>query len=379
MPGVDLGFAIGLEPKDAIAYLKAKGYTFGFSWTDVWQEAHAKAFTAAGVMKADVLADLRGGLVEALKTGATRQDFIDRLTPILQQKGWWGAHAQTDPVTGEIRGKGLTPRRLATIFDTNMQTAYMAGRYRAFMANAEDRPYWQYVAIMDQRTRPAHAALNRRTFRYDDPIWSFIYPPNGFRCRCSVRALDAADVASRGIDVSSSEGRLSDVQVPTSRKPDAPLATVTRFEYAPGKYFAPDPGWNYNPGASALGGLQEVVDQRLSTLDAPLGAAMWQGLKTALGEETATRFGRWVDDVLAAGRGRGLYAIVGAMTQREVSHYTDAAGIAPATAEIAVEDRLLVGKKADRHARKGNALTADEWKSLPLALVNERCQVQNLL
>jgi uncharacterized protein with gpF-like domain len=62
----DLAYACRLPPQDAIAYLESKGYAIGFSWTDVWQEAHAKAFTAAGVMKVDVLADLKGGLVDAL-------------------------------------------------------------------------------------------------------------------------------------------------------------------------------------------------------------------------------------------------------------------------------------------------------------------------
>lgn len=244
----DLLWAIGLPPEAAIAYLEGKGYQIGFSWRDVWQEAHAKAFTVAGVMKTDVLADLKNGLVDALRTGALRKDFIDQLTPILQNKGWWGKDAQIDKETGEMAGKGLTPRRLATIFDTNMQSAYMAGRYKAFMGNIVDRPYWMYVAIMDKRTRPAHAAMNGRTFRYDDPIWDSIYPPNGFRCRCSVRALDAENLKSRNIDLSNSAGRLNDIQVATSRKPDAPTATVTRFEYAPGKYFHPDPGFNYNAG-----------------------------------------------------------------------------------------------------------------------------------
>lgn len=252
MPLPDLGYAVTLPPADAIAYLQAKGYEFGWSWRDVWQEAHAKAFTAAGVMKVDVLADLKSGLVKALEEGKTRQDYIKQVTPLLQAKGWWGAAAQTDKDTGEVFGKGLTPRRLATIFDTNMQSAYMAGRYKAFMANVADRPYWMYVAIMDRRTRPAHAAMNGRTFRYDDPIWNSVYPPNGFRCRCSVRALDAEDVKSRGIDLSTSDGRLSEIEIATSKKPDAPTATVTRFEYAPGKYFHPDAGWSYNPGKAAL-------------------------------------------------------------------------------------------------------------------------------
>lgn len=178
----DLAYACRLPPQDAIAYLESKGYAIGFSWTDVWQEAHAKAFTAAGVMKVDVLADLKGGLVDALQNGTTRQDYLRNVTPLLQRKGWWGADAQVDEITGEMAGKGLTPRRLATIFDTNLQSAYMAGRYKAFLANVADRPYWQYVAVMDSRTRPAHAALNGRTFRYDDPFWQSGFPPNGFRC-----------------------------------------------------------------------------------------------------------------------------------------------------------------------------------------------------
>lgn len=247
----DLSYAIGLPPAEAIAYFEAKGYAIGWKWQDVWQEAQARAFTAAGVTKVDVLADLRGGLTDALKTGNTKRDYMIATEDLLKKKGWWGKDAQTDKSTGEMHGKGLTPRRLETIFDTNMQSAYSAGRYKTQLANVANRPYWMYVAVMDRRTRPAHAALNGRTFRYDDPIWSVAYPPNGFRCRCAVRALDAEDVASRNIDLSSSEGRLKDIEVPTSRKAGAPTATVTRFEYAPGKYFAPDVGFNYNTGRVA--------------------------------------------------------------------------------------------------------------------------------
>ena len=56
---VDLGYAIGLEPAKAIEYFESKGYKIGFRWQDVAAEAHAKAFTVAGVMKVDVLQDIR--------------------------------------------------------------------------------------------------------------------------------------------------------------------------------------------------------------------------------------------------------------------------------------------------------------------------------
>lgn len=251
MPGIDLNYAIGLPPEKAIAYFEQKGYAITWGWRDLWQQAQAKAFTVAGVTKLDVLQDIRGALASALKEGKTLRDFERELTPTLQRKGWWGRYAQTDTATGEMAGKGLTPRRLKTIFQTNMQTAYMAGRHQAFMENVADRPWWQYVAVMDNRTRPSHRVLNGRTFRYDDPFWQSFYPPNGFNCRCRVRALDRADLDARDIPTSNSLGKLDTIQRPTSRHPDAPQVEVARFEYAPKKYITPDPGWSYNPGRAA--------------------------------------------------------------------------------------------------------------------------------
>lgn len=45
---------------------------------------------------------------------------------------------------------------------------------------------------------------------------------------------------------------------------------------------------------------------------------------------------------------------------------------APASAEIAVQDRLLVGRKARRHEAAGDALTREEWEALPAGLANPR-------
>lgn len=261
---VDLAYAIGLPPEKAIEYFQSKGYAITWSWRDLWQEAHAKAFTVAGVTKLDVLQDIREVLASALKEGKTLAGFEKELTPLLQQKGWWGTNAQADKNTGEMTGKGLTPRRLKTIYQTNMQTAYMAGRYKAMMENAADRPYWQYVAVMDSRTRPSHRSLNGRVFRYDDPFWQSFYPPNGFNCRCRVRSLDDETMQSRGYDLSNSLGRLDQVQVPTSRRPGAQMVDVARFEYSLGEYIRPDAGWSYNPGRAAFQPELDAYDYRVA-------------------------------------------------------------------------------------------------------------------
>ncbi len=242
----DLAFAIGLPPERAIAYFKAKGYAITFDWHELQAEAQAKAFTVAKCARLDVLKDIRDALQKALDEGQTQRQFAKDLTPTLKAKGWWGKQEAVDPRTGEVRTVQLgSPWRLKTIFETNMATAYAASRYREQLENAEDQPYWTYVAVMDARTRPAHAAINGKTLRYDDPFWNSFYPPNGWNCRCRVRALSGERVERKGVTVESSKGRVTHEDVPVSR--DGRTARMAIYNDGDVR-MRTDPGWAYNPG-----------------------------------------------------------------------------------------------------------------------------------
>jgi SPP1 gp7 family putative phage head morphogenesis protein len=247
---VDLSYAIGLPPAEAIAYFERKGYVMGFNWHDVEAQAHARSFTVAGVLKLDILQDIRAAQTAMLHDGGTETDFARRLLPVLAQKGWLGNALVASPQTGELQGKQLLPRRLETIFRTNMQSSYMAGRWKSLRENVDTRPYWEYVAVMDNRTRPAHAALNGRVFRWDDPIWAVIFPPNGYRCRCRVRALNQVQLDGHAIGLESSEGWLETINqeygIPGQTRP----ATGFR-DPKTGTLFLPDPGFGINPGEVA--------------------------------------------------------------------------------------------------------------------------------
>ncbi|WP_028536162.1 PBECR2 nuclease fold domain-containing protein [Paludibacterium yongneupense] len=247
MAGIDLGYAIGLEPKEAVAYFESKGYVLGFNWQDVAAEAHARAFTVAGVMKVDVLQDIRNTLAEALKNGQTLQQFKDALIPTLERKGWFGRGRVVDEDTGEIHGKRLTPRRLDTIFRTNLQSAYMAGRYATQMAQVDSHPYWEYVAVLDNRTRPAHAALSGTVYRYDDPFWATFYPPNGHNCRCRVRTRMARELSREDRDAAGSGDRLEKVEQSVGRDGQTQPAIGYKSPIT-GKLVTPDPGFGCNPG-----------------------------------------------------------------------------------------------------------------------------------
>lgn len=248
MKTVDLAYAFGLPPEKALEYFRSKGYRITWDWHEMLQEAHAKAFTVAKVMRIDILEDIRTALDSALQKGTTLQQFKKDLIPTLQKKGWWGEIVNEQ--TGELAY--VTPRRLDTIYRVNLQTSYMAGRYRSMTDNVKNRPYWQYIAVLDGRTRPSHRALHGKVFRYDDPIWRYIYPPNGFRCRCRIRALSAAEVETQGLKVESSAGRISFVDQPLGSTGQTVKVASYRGIDAAGKEFTftPDVGWDYNPGAA---------------------------------------------------------------------------------------------------------------------------------
>lgn len=193
---VDLFYALNLKPEKAIEYFEKKGYMFSWNWDDHIYDEHARAFTSAKAMRQDILEDLRGMVDKALEEGITLEQFKEELTPKLKAKGWWGF----EKINNKVVEFG-TPRRLEIIYRTNLQVAYNRGRYEAHIENTEDRPYWQYVSVIDPSTRVSHSAMNGKVFRYDDKIWETWYPPNGFNCRCRVRVLDGEDIKEKKLKV----------------------------------------------------------------------------------------------------------------------------------------------------------------------------------
>lgn len=248
---IDLLYAIGLPPEKAIEYFKSKGYAFSWDWWDIWQEAHTLAFTVAKVMRQDILDDIRDIVQKAIEEGLSFRSFQKLLEPKLKVKGWWGKVIVGDE-TGAQQVQLGSPWRLRTIYETNMQVAMMAGRYREFMENINDRPYWQYMAVLDSRTRPSHRALHGKVFRYDDPFWDSFYPPNGWNCRCRVRALSEKNIRDRGLVVESSEGRIITTKVLISKKSGELTDVAVYVDPRTGEKISPDAGWSYNPGKNWL-------------------------------------------------------------------------------------------------------------------------------
>lgn len=109
------------------------------------------------------------------------------------------------PLTSEGY-EGLDPLQADLIFRTNIQTAYNVGHYEQMTDPGvmKLRPYWQYDAVNDAHTRPSHLAMDGRVFPADSAVWDSWFPPNGFRCRCTVKTLSKRQVEARGLKVEQS-------------------------------------------------------------------------------------------------------------------------------------------------------------------------------
>ncbi|OWF83113.1 phage head morphogenesis protein [Yersinia frederiksenii] len=327
-----------LKPEEAIRYFESKGYTIGFNWHDVEARAHATAFTVAGILKQDVLEDVRQSLSDSLRNGTTFEQFKKQLILVLEQKGWMGKGLVAD-ADGVLEGKQLTPRRLKTIFQTNMQSAYNAGRYEEQLANVEFRPYWERVAVMDRLTRPKHAALNGFTARYDDPVWQFMYPPDGYRCRCRVRARSEADISRHNITVQSSQDRIETVQQAWGPND---TRTVQAFRIN-GELYTPDAGFGHNPGQGNLSALgQRLMDK--STVASPRLASL--AVKETLSDKTlliavSTDVKRWVNQVSLQPKPKGSLRHLGAIEPKTLTQL-EMRGKAPTTVTLTAFDNAVL-------------------------------------
>lgn len=239
-------------PKEALAFFNGKKIKPSFDYRDVWREEHGYAFTVAKSMQLDVLSDIQGALNDALANGKTFQQFKKELMPVLQQKGWWGTGEMVDPLTGKVRTVQLgSPRRLKTIYDTNMRTARAAGQWDRIQNNKKSHPYLMYLLGPSENHRIQHEQWAGKILSVDDPFWSSHFPQNGWGCKCHVRAMTAREADRNGGPSASPPIKNSEwVNKRTGEIMQVPVGI--------------DPGFDINPGMARAAHLQKIVTTKIN-------------------------------------------------------------------------------------------------------------------
>lgn len=368
---IDLGVVARLPPKEAIAYFRAKGYAITWNWYEQLADVHARMFTVAKASRMDILTSIRGEVDRAVSQGISRQDFIDTLTPRLQKLGWWGKQVVVDSEGNAERVQLGSARRLATIYNVNTRVAYNTGRYAQMLATADAFPWWQYVAVMGGHTRPAHAALNGMVFHYTHPFWQSHYPPNGFNCRCRVRALSDRRLRELGLTPVEDAGQLHthEAEAGVDKRTGEVFSTpVTTFDDGKVK-MTPDVGWSYNPGSAAFGVDQTLVRKMIEVKDPALREAVVQELNNSPARQLS--FSLWANRVMQSRRaGNGIHTL-GFLPEAIARTVEARTGQAPARL-LAMSEKNLLHVDSDKHHNTGVALLAEDVAMLPAMLAHSQ-------
>jgi len=183
--------------KDALSWFTAQ-IPFTREERDALEaKARKRAFFVSNVAQLRLVADVHKAITKAIAKGTTLEQFRKDVGAKLERE--WGEER---------------PAVVETIFRTNVQTAYNAGRLEQF----EDpvvkrlRPFRGWAVILDSRTteficRP----LADVVVPADSAFAQSHIPPLHFRCRTGIMALSEEDAAGQ---VGMGSHRLPHVQVP---------------------------------------------------------------------------------------------------------------------------------------------------------------------
>lgn len=220
----------GLAPSEAISFFRQKALLPSERFGEVMGEAHARAFAVAGAASGALLTDLKAAVNTALTSGTTLADFRKDFDRIVAKHGW--QHG-SDPGW-----------RAKIIYNTNLATAYSAGQY-AQLSTEEARdlfPAWRYRHHSCPHPRPEHVAWDGLVLANDDPWWDTHFPPNGWRCHCTVEPVTRSDLRRNNWTISEAP--------PLDMRPWRNPATG-KTEMVPKGI---DPSFDYNPGKAWLEG-----------------------------------------------------------------------------------------------------------------------------
>lgn len=235
--------------QEAIDYFRQKVRQPTKHWRDLEGRAHDRAFVIAGATKDAFLNDMKDALIDALKNGKRLEEFANQFEAIVAKHGWTGW-------TGEKTPEGRA-WRARVIFETNIRTAYAAGRWKQMTdpKMVKVRPFWQYkhgFLRTPKMPRQDHVALDGIVLDWNNPIWRVIYPPNGWGCSCGVQPLSRRQLERLG------KTGPDETPVLTYRKVKDPKTGET-LEVPNGISF----GWDHAPGADWSSGLipHELQDE----------------------------------------------------------------------------------------------------------------------
>lgn len=332
----DIERLFATAPKPVVDYFDGRPRVPTFDWRDIAPREHALAFTVAKTAGFDVIDDLHAAVRKAVVDRVPFEEFKKQLTPVLQEKGWWGRRIATDPKDQRDKMVQLgSPRRLKIIYDANVASAHAAGEWSRIQETKDFLPYLRYEISLSERKRPEHRAWVGTTLPADHPWWRTHFPPNGWNCKCRVDQLADYEVKD------TPPGKR---QAPPEKFVEWKNRRTGETERVPEGI---DPGWQTNPGI-----------KRERTISRQLQAAL-ESMPPVSRTEALSAIARspLIDHMAERAAGRDMRIPIATVSQRAVAALRAKTSIVQ-----------LSGHGVD-HIREGHKdITPEDFRVLPALL-----------
>lgn len=142
-------------------------------YQEIPEDLRGIAFTISGIERMSTIESVLESLNKAFEGNMTFEE--------------WQENFNVDGIAA------LSDARKETVYRTFMTTEYNRGRVEVGVDETNDLDWLLYQAILDDRTRPNHAANDGITRPVDDEFWETNLPPLGFNCRCFVLNVGKQD------------------------------------------------------------------------------------------------------------------------------------------------------------------------------------------
>lgn len=250
------------------------------------------------------------------------------------------------------------------------QSAQMASKWKE-QAEDGDRYNLQYRTAGDERVRYEHRLLNRITLPQSNPFWDEFYPPNGWRCRCTVVQVRKGKYAETDSNTAMTLGKQATF---IAGKNGVNKAAIFRFN--PGKQqviFPPHHPYYANQCATCdrknVKLSAKVTDNELCKVCIELRNNIIDQNKTKL--ELRESIKKLIDN-LKTNYPNGTVIKIGRLPDEAIA-FINNQKIKLNTEAIFISDHQIRHALRDSKKKKGKSVTEDDLANLPLLL--ETCDV----
>lgn len=257
-----------------------------------------------------------------------------------------------------------SPRRLKTIYQSNLRSARAAGQWQRAQRTKETLPFLLYELGPSENHRDEHVKWAGTLLPVDHPWWRDHMPPNGYGCKCRARQVSRAEaerMEREGIQNPMAEleinpetglptGRRQRQTIPVRREPP-PTQTVSYTNRRTGEITQVDqglhPAWSSNPGQDRVRVLRGQLADKADTIDQRLARATTRDVMAS----------PVLDDWVEKPAGELPAGVVDRQAQSALGASTQVVRLSPDT----------FSKQAARHAD----LTVNDYRQLPDILAGE--------